>query len=49
MDPATTVADASVVAKRISGARLIVVDAAAHLANVERADLVTELITEHLR
>ena len=46
-DPATTVTDASVIAERVSGARLTVVDAA-HLANVERADLVTDVMTEHL-
>ena len=46
-DPATTVTDASVIAELISGARLTVVDAA-HLANVERADLVTGVMTEHL-
>jgi 3-oxoadipate enol-lactonase len=46
-DPATTVTDASVLAERIARARLIVVDAA-HLANVERADVVTDVMTQHL-
>ena len=46
-DPATTVTDASVIAERVAGAQLTVVDAA-HLANVERADVVTDVMTEHL-
>ncbi len=48
-DPATPPdPHARLLADRIPGARLEVLDTAAHLANVERADTVTELILEHL-
>jgi 3-oxoadipate enol-lactonase len=47
-DPATTVADAKAIVAAVDGARLEVVADAAHLANVERADVVTSLILEHL-
>jgi 3-oxoadipate enol-lactonase len=48
-DPATPPdPDAKLLAERISGARLEVLDPAAHLANVERAEVVTDLILEHL-
>jgi 3-oxoadipate enol-lactonase len=40
--------DAQLLADRIPGARLEVLDPAAHLANVERAEAVTELILDHL-
>jgi pimeloyl-ACP methyl ester carboxylesterase len=35
-DAATTPADAALIAERVPGARLVVVDDAAHLANVEQ-------------
>ena len=37
------------IAQRITGARLEILPDAAHLANVERVDVVNELILEHLR
>jgi 3-oxoadipate enol-lactonase len=40
--------DAKLIAESIPGARLEVLDPAAHLANVERADAVTDLILDHL-
>jgi 3-oxoadipate enol-lactonase len=48
-DPATPPdPHARLIADEIQGARLEVLDPAAHLANVERAETVTELILEHL-
>ena len=47
-DPATPIEHAELVASRIPGARLHVVDAAAHLANVEQAEAFTQAILEHL-
>ena len=47
-DRATPVEHAELVATRIAGARLIVLERAAHLANVERADAFTEALLEHL-
>ncbi|MFC6085038.1 bifunctional 3-oxoadipate enol-lactonase/4-carboxymuconolactone decarboxylase PcaDC [Sphaerisporangium aureirubrum] len=47
-DPATPVAQAELLAERIPRARLAVVQDAAHLANVERASTVTELMTRFL-
>jgi len=48
-DPATTVEDAAAIAGQVAGSRLVVLEQAAHLANVEQPALVTELIMEHLR
>ncbi|TBL37604.1 3-oxoadipate enol-lactonase, partial [Verrucosispora sp. SN26_14.1] len=36
------------IAARIDGARLVVLADAAHLANVERPEAVTRLLTSHL-
>jgi 3-oxoadipate enol-lactonase len=48
-DPATPPdPHARLIADEIKGARLEVLDPSAHLANVERAETVTELILEHL-
>jgi len=48
-DPSTPPApDCELLAERIPGARLEVLDPAQHLANVERAPEVTDLILEHL-
>ncbi|MEO8422839.1 MAG: 3-oxoadipate enol-lactonase [Actinomycetota bacterium] len=47
-DPAAPPAQAERIAGEIPGARLAVVDRAAHLANVERSDEVNTLILEHL-
>jgi 3-oxoadipate enol-lactonase len=47
-DPATPVAHAELVAARIPGARLHVLERAAHLANVERAEAFTGAVLEHL-
>jgi 3-oxoadipate enol-lactonase len=47
-DPATPVGHAELIVSRVPGARLTVVDPGAHLLNVERPDVVTRLITEHL-
>ena len=48
-DPSTGPDDLRFIADRIPGARLEVVDDAAHLANVEQADAVNRLLVEHLR
>ena len=47
-DPATPVEHAELIASRIPGARLHVLERAAHLANVERADAFTSAVLEHL-
>lgn len=47
-DPATPVEHAELVASLIPGARLTVLDHAAHLANVERAEAFTGAVIEHL-
>ena len=47
-DRATPVAHAEVLASRIPDARLVVLERAAHLANVERADAFTAAVLEHL-
>ncbi|MFI9644132.1 3-oxoadipate enol-lactonase [Micromonospora sp. NPDC051925] len=46
-DPATPVAHAREIVGRIPGARLVVVGAAAHLANVEQPEQVCRLLREH--
>jgi pimeloyl-ACP methyl ester carboxylesterase len=47
-DPAAPVAHAELTASRIPGERLQVLERAAHLANVERADAFTAAVLEHL-
>ena len=47
-DPATPVEHAELLASRIPGARLQVLERAAHLANVERADEFTKAVFDHL-
>jgi 3-oxoadipate enol-lactonase len=47
-DPATPPDHARRIAEGVAGAGLVVVDRAAHLANVERADAVNRLILQHL-
>jgi 3-oxoadipate enol-lactonase len=47
-DPATPVAHAELIASRVTGSRLVVLERAAHLANVERADAFTAAVLEHL-
>lgn len=47
-DPAIPFEHAELIASRIPGARLRVLEHAAHLANVERADAFTEAVLEHL-
>jgi 3-oxoadipate enol-lactonase len=47
-DPATPPEHAEEIARRLTGARVEVVEHAAHLANVEQADVVTALLVQHL-
>ena len=47
-DPATTVDQAESIRDSIPGARLVVIEGAAHLANVEQPDHVTRAILDHL-
>jgi 3-oxoadipate enol-lactonase/4-carboxymuconolactone decarboxylase len=47
-DPVTPPEHGAAIADRIDGARLVVIEGAAHLAAVERADLVTTAILAHL-
>ena len=47
-DPAIPVEQARLVASRVPGARLRVLQRAAHLANVERAEAFTNAVLEHL-
>jgi 3-oxoadipate enol-lactonase len=47
-DPATPVAHADLIVARIHGARLLVLEHAAHLANVERAATFNRAVLEHL-
>jgi 3-oxoadipate enol-lactonase len=47
-DPATPVEHAELLASRIPAARLLVLEHAAHLANVERAEAFTSAVLDHL-
>jgi 3-oxoadipate enol-lactonase len=47
-DPSTPVEHAETIVRGIAGSRLVVVPNAAHLANVEQADAVNRVATEHL-
>ncbi len=47
-DPATPVEHAELIAARVAGSRLVVLEGAAHLANVERSDAFTAAVLEHL-
>jgi 3-oxoadipate enol-lactonase len=47
-DPATPVAHAELIASRVAGSRLVVLERAAHLANFEQADAFTAAVLEHL-
>jgi 3-oxoadipate enol-lactonase len=47
-DPATPIAHAELLAERVPGARLVVLEHAAHLANVERPEAFTAAVLEHL-
>ena len=47
-DPAAPVAEAERIAGSIPGARTLVLDGAAHLANVDRPGAMTQAITDHL-
>jgi pimeloyl-ACP methyl ester carboxylesterase len=48
-DPATPVEHAQVLVAGIPGARLVTIEGAAHLANVEQPAAVGEAIVHHLR
>jgi 3-oxoadipate enol-lactonase len=48
VDPATPVEHAELITSRIPGARLHVLERAAHLANVERSEAFTSAVLEHL-
>jgi 3-oxoadipate enol-lactonase len=47
-DPATPVEHSAALASEIAGSRLVLLERAAHLANVERAEQFTEVVLEHL-
>ena len=47
-DPAISVEQAQLVASRVPGARLRILERAAHLANVERAEAFTNAVLDHL-
>ena len=47
-DPATPVAHGELIASRVAGSRLVLLERAAHLANVEQADAFTAAVLEHL-
>jgi 3-oxoadipate enol-lactonase len=47
-DPATPVEHAELIVSRIPGARLLVLERAAHLANVERAEEYLDAVLDHL-
>jgi 3-oxoadipate enol-lactonase len=48
LDPATPPELGRHIASAVTGARFVEVAGAAHLANVEQADVVTELLASHL-
>ncbi len=48
-DPSTPPEHGQAIADRIPGARFVILDGAAHLANVERGDELVRLYLEHLR
>jgi len=48
-DPATTPADARYIAERVPSARLVVLEDAAHLVNVEQPEAFAQAVLEHLR
>jgi 3-oxoadipate enol-lactonase len=47
-DPSTPLDHAELIAREIPDAKLVVLSAAAHLANVEQAEAFSRLVTEHL-
>ena len=47
-DPSTPLDHAELLAREIPDAKLVALSAAAHLANVERAEAFSQLVTEHL-
>jgi 3-oxoadipate enol-lactonase len=47
-DPSTPLDHAKLIAREIPDAKLVVLSAAAHLANVEQAEAFSRLVTEHL-
>jgi 3-oxoadipate enol-lactonase len=47
-DPSTPVEHAETIVRGIAGSRLLVIPDAAHLANVERADAVNDVVLEHV-
>jgi 3-oxoadipate enol-lactonase len=47
-DPAAPIEHAELISSRVPGARLVVLERAAHLANVERADAFTNALLQHL-
>jgi 3-oxoadipate enol-lactonase len=48
-DPAAPMDDQELIAERVPSSRLVVIERAAHLANVERADEFSELVEAHVR
>jgi 3-oxoadipate enol-lactonase len=48
-DPATPPAHGQLIADTVPGARIVLLSPAAHLANVQQPDAVTDLLTKHLR
>jgi pimeloyl-ACP methyl ester carboxylesterase len=47
-DPATPPVQLQTIVNGVAGARLAVVEGAAHLANLDQPDAVTELLLDHL-
>ena len=47
-DPATPVEHSELIASQVSGSRLVVLERAAHLANVERGEAFTSAVLDHL-